>query len=313
MLVTNRKTVYHSFGLRIESEIPLPELPPAELLDSAHMGTVTVTKSRNPLLWDDRKQLDKYFTVGDQQVLFRVPGVAVFCMSNGDSIAVSPYEPDAEDKIRLYLLGTCMGIILMQRRILPLHGSAIAIDGKAYAVVGVSGAGKSTLASTLLNRGYHLLSDDLIAVTLTDDHTPMVMPSYPQQKMWQESIDRLGMSKADLQPLFDRETKFAVPVPSRFFSSPLPLAGVYELVTTETNATIKPIDGLVRFHTLLQHTFRGFLIERLNLMAWHFNTLAQFANRIGMFQLQRPTTGFTAHELADYMLNTIHKGDSYHA
>ena len=36
-----------------------------------------------------------------------------------------------EDIIRLYILGTCMGAILMQRKILPLHGSAIAINGKA--------------------------------------------------------------------------------------------------------------------------------------------------------------------------------------
>ena len=57
-----------------------------------------------------------------------------------------------------------MGAILMQRKILPLHGSAIAIDGKAYAIVGDSGAGKSTLASAFLKRGYQLLSDDVITV-----------------------------------------------------------------------------------------------------------------------------------------------------
>ena len=49
----------------------------------------------------------------------------------------------------------------------PLHGSAIAIDGKAYAIVGDSGAGKSTLASAFLNQGYQLLSDDVIAVSLS--------------------------------------------------------------------------------------------------------------------------------------------------
>ena len=73
-----------------------------------------------------------------------------------------------EDKIRLYILGTCMGALLMQRKILPLHGSAIAIDGKAYAFVGDSGAGKSTLASAFLSKGYKLLSDDVIAVSLSE-------------------------------------------------------------------------------------------------------------------------------------------------
>ncbi|RCW42712.1 aldolase [Paenibacillus prosopidis] len=307
MLKTESQTIYNSFGLRIESYIPLPELPLSE--EHTHLGNekVTVTMKDLTSLWNEFAQTDEYFTVRDNQVLIRVPDTAIFCIRNGESIIVSPYEGSEEDKIRLYILGTCMGVILMQKRILPLHGSAIAINGKAYAIIGVSGAGKSTLASILLNKGYKLLSDDLIAVTLTQDHIPMVMPAYPQQKMWQETIDQLGMSSTDFQPLFDRETKFAVPVPSRFCEHPLPLAGVFELVKTETNAALEPINGLVRFHTLLQHTFRSFLIERLNLMEWHFSTLAQFANRMDMYQLQRPSSGFTAHELAQLLLNTIHK------
>ena len=63
------------------------------------------------------------------------------------------------------------GALLMQRKILPLHGSAVAIDGKAYAIVGDSGAGKSTLASAFLNKGYQLLSDDVIAVSLSQMKT----------------------------------------------------------------------------------------------------------------------------------------------
>ena len=41
-----------------------------------------------------------------------------------------------------------------EKDILPLHGSAVAINGKAYAFMGNSGAGKSTLASALINQGY---------------------------------------------------------------------------------------------------------------------------------------------------------------
>ena len=74
-----------------------------------------------------------------------------------------------EDHVRLYILGTCMGALLLQRKILPLHGSAIAINGKAYAIVGDSGAGKSTLASAFLNKGYQLLSDDVIPVSLSNE------------------------------------------------------------------------------------------------------------------------------------------------
>ena len=63
-----------------------------------------------------------------------------------------------EDMIRLYILRDMYGTLLMQRKILPFHGSAIAINGKAYAIVGDSGAGKSTLASAFLKEGYQLLT-----------------------------------------------------------------------------------------------------------------------------------------------------------
>ena len=116
-----------------------------------------------------------------------------------------------------------MGILLMQRRILPLHGSAIAIDGKAYVFIGESGAGKSTIASSFMKKGYQLLSDDVIAVSLLDGDKPWVIPAYPQQKLWQDSLNHFGMKTNDYMPLFDRETKYSVPVAEQFYNKPLPL------------------------------------------------------------------------------------------
>lgn len=309
MIKTESKNSYYSFGFRIDSYLPLPELPPINEHTNMNMETVRVAITDLTACWNSAASSSEYFAVKDNQVLIRVPNTAIFCISNGESIMVSPFEGFNDDKIRLYILGTCMGVILLQKRILPLHGSAIAINGKAYAILGASGAGKSTLASILLEKGFHLLSDDLIPVTIDQNNVPMVSPSYPQQKMWQETIDHLGMSSSQLQPLFDRETKFAVPVSSRFCNQSLPLAGVFELVKTETNATIEPLQGLVRFQTLLRHTFRNFLLEHLELREWHFTTLSRFVNQIDMYQLQRSSSYFSAHELADFLLNTIPEED----
>src|SRR5690625_2743072 len=107
-------------------------------------------------------------------------------IENGKSISVSPFEGSDDGQIRLNILGTCMGVILMQKKILPIHGSCIAIKGKAYEIVGDSGAGKSTLASTFINQGFQLLTDDVIAVKLSEDNIPIVTPSYPYQKLWQD-------------------------------------------------------------------------------------------------------------------------------
>ena len=217
-------------------------------------------------------------------------------------------------KLRLYILGTCMGAILMQRKILPLHGSVIAIDGKAYAIVGDSGAGKSTLASAFLKRGFGLLTDDVIAVSFSEDGIPFVTPSYPQQKLWSESLDHFGMESSNYQPLIDREDKFAIPVVSQFVEEPLPLAGIFELVKGDYDGiAIQPIGNLEGLFKLYYHTYRNFFLERSGLMEWHFQTTTKMMNKIEFYQLQRPITAFTAHDLTDLILDTIKKEEPVYA
>ncbi|MFB5674553.1 aldolase [Paenibacillus terreus] len=307
MIVTNNSAIYKAFGLTISSDFPLPELHELPCCHEDHVHIV-IQKADLSQLWNTFAGQQNKFAVKDNTVMFQLPDVGTFCIQGGESIRVSPAEGVDPNKVRLYILGTCLGVALLQRKTLPLHGSAIAIDGRVYAVVGQSGAGKSTLASVLLKRGYQLLSDDVIAVTFTQDNTPLVIPSYPQQKLWRESLDQLGMEIAAFQPLFERETKFAVPVASHFYSEPLPLAGIFELVHAQDDQIgIHRIKGLESLFVLNRHTYRKSVVASLGLSEWHFNTSVRLLSRIGVFRLQRPTTRFTAPNLADLVLSEISK------
>ncbi|PGK39343.1 aldolase [Bacillus anthracis] len=308
MINSIENVLYKAFGLKIVSEIPLPEL--SQLNKKKAMADIQIEITDLSERWgkyDESQQ--KTIVVEDDVVMFHVPQTAIFSIQAGEKIIFSPMPGADENKIRLYILGTCMGAILMQRKILPLHGSVIAIDGKAYALIGDSGAGKSTLASAFLSKGYQLLSDDVVAVSLLNKNTAIVYPSYAQQKLWQESLNEFGMGIAQYSPLFERETKYAVPVNSQFFPDPLPLAGVIELVRTQgEDIEITRIEGLARLYKLYRHTFRGSLISKLGLMEWHFKTSTNIASGMEMFQVSRPTSRFTAHELVEVILNTIQKG-----
>jgi len=301
MIGTVNKIVYKGFGYTLSSEIPLPELLRCE---QGNQVDLEIIKADLTHVWSEAVKNEDKIVVLDQKVMFLVPDTATFCIENGSIITVSPIEGSNEDKIRLYILGTCMGVLLMQRKVLPLHGSAIAIDGKAYAFVGHSGAGKSTLANILINRGYPLLSDDVIAVSLNHENKPIVVPSYPQQKLWQESIHVLGIDKRQYQPLFERETKYAVPVPSQYYGAPLPLAGVFELTKAEDiGIEWNPIQGLDRLHTLFNHTYRNFLIARLDLMEWHFQISTRIVNVINMTRIRRSIHGFSANQIASHIIS----------
>ncbi|GAE35941.1 aldolase [Halalkalibacter akibai] len=298
--------IYKAFGLIVDSEIFLPELV------KAHRETViphvVIKKSDLQQVWLEQGEENKYFVINHTSILFHMPEVAIFLIRNGNEILISPMEGAHEDHIRLYTLGTCMGAILMQRRILPLHGSAIVIDGEAYAIVGESGAGKSTLASAFLKRGYQLLSDDVIPVTINQEGQPVVTPAYPQQKLWMESLHEFGMTADSYRPIIDREMKFAIPVKDKFASDDVPLAGVIELSKTDdAHITMRPVQNLERFPLLFAHTYRNFFIAPAGLMDWHFKTTAQMVNKMKLFQLQRPMSRFTAHELTELILSAVRK------
>lgn len=302
-----QKTSYRAFGLTISSDFDLPELPQLHTSDKA--VDVVVKKADLSQLWFEMAEPDRYFSVQENLCMYEVPGVAIYMVQKGKTISVCPIEGADENQIRLYILGTCMGAVLMQRKILPLHGSAIAIDGNAYAIVGDSGAGKSTLASAFLKRGYQLLSDDVIPVTLPEDNIPIITPAYPQQKLWQESLNHFSIDSKYLRPIIDRETKFMVPVSDQFANKPMPLAGLFELAKTEgEEIEVNSIQSLKRLHTLFHHTYRNFLITRLGLMDWHFHTTAKMVNNVDVYQLRRPKSRFSAHELANLILTKISKG-----
>jgi hypothetical protein len=310
MFKVEEKVVYKAFGLSLISELPLPELSRMDLKVDSIDIEIKFGDLSEP--WSEVSDKDYEFVFYENLVMFKIPNIATFSIQDGKFITVSPINDPDEDLIRLFILGTCMGAILMQRKIFPLHGSAVEIDGKAYAIVGDSGAGKSTLASAFLSQGYKLLSDDVIAVTLSqDEYIPYVTPAYPQQKLWQDSLNSFGMEAINYQSIYGRENKYCIPVPSNYYTEPLPLAGVIELVkTNKKEIEIRPIEKLERFHTLFYHTYRNFFIQKLGLMDWHFNISANLVNKVDVFQLQRPITGFNASQLVSIILNNIKKEKS---
>lgn len=300
------EVVYKAFGLSVRSKIPFPEL----LLADNDRDSIDIEIEIKDLsnFWFELSDGQSTLIMNETLVMFKVSDTAIFLIEEGRRITVSPLNEYKEDVIRLYLLGSCMGAILMQRGIFPLHGSVVAINGKAYGIIGDSGAGKSTLASAFLHEGYQLLTDDVIGVYFTKDNTPMVIPSYPQQKLWQESLDEFGIDNKEFKPIYQRETKFAVPIKNQFSSVPLPLAGLFELALAENEKVeLKKIEGLSRLQTLLIHTYRNLLIQDLGLTKWHFKTSTKIINHIKMYQLRRPKNTFTANELVSLILSSIDK------
>jgi len=299
-------THYKAFGLTISSDIQLPELILTEIEVSA--PDVVIAKTDLNAIWGNFKDSIQFFMVKENLVLFKVPNTAIFLIENGNRILYMPIDDCNEDEIRLFLLGTCMGAILLMRKILPLHGSAIAINGKAYAIVGDSGAGKSTLAAAFLKEGFQLLSDDIIPIMLSQDNKPIVIPAYPQQKLWVESLHIFGMDSNLYQPITQRESKFIIPISSNYSSDPMPLAGIFELnVVDNESINTRIVNKLEQFELIYRHTYRNFFISPLGRMNWHFQTSGNIVSDINSFQIERLKKSANVNALQKLILSIINK------
>src|SRR5690625_1021915 len=118
----NKSVGYKSFGLTISSDFALPELHSINL--GKNTADVNVFKTDLSFEWSELVGENENFVVKRDFVMFRVPGVAIYLINNGNEIYVSPLANYDEKQVRLYILGTCMGALLLQRKVLHLHGSA---------------------------------------------------------------------------------------------------------------------------------------------------------------------------------------------
>lgn len=275
---------YSAFGLRIDSQIRLPELYTGQ----GKKADVRLVYGVVPEQIDAPIIEEKFFQASEDKFLFRVLGVASFYVCNGDLIIVQPEHANDLRETHLYLLGTVMGLLLLQRGMVPIHGSSVVFGGQGIVFAGTSGAGKSTLAAALRQNGYSFLADDISAVVLDDTGFPQVQPGYPQQKLHQTSADMNRIDTANLKKILEGEDKYAVPVAAGY-RRPVPLAAVYEIdVKPGAEVAIVPVQGIDKLTILINHTFRGWLMDGLKLKKDHFQKCAILARHIQVFRITRP-------------------------
>lgn len=279
-----KKNNYSAFGIQFESDIILPELHTC----TGGCADVKIISGNVPKeLLSPHEQNDVY-QVAENEFLFRVDGIASFYVTNGEQIIVQRFNQNL-DQVRLYLLGTVMGVLLMQRGILPIHGSSVVVEGQCIIFVGVSGAGKSTVAAALRINGHSLLADDISAVKFDNNGLPWVQPGYPQQKLWQGSATMLGIDTIPLRRICEDMDKYAVPVFAGFWRDPILLNAVYEIkVQPGNNIGIRPVKGVEKIATIMHHTYRSGMLEGLGLKHAHFKKCASLTKQIPVFCLTRP-------------------------
>ncbi|MBW4555593.1 MAG: hypothetical protein KME59_06585 [Trichormus sp. ATA11-4-KO1] len=225
---------YFAYGLSIKSEIELLEFLPAQL-----PGDITIRWDRNATIPDEVMGNHNCCTkmTLEEAILFD-KNAALFVIRDGCEIIVTPLKDD-QRLISLYIVGTVMSILLYQRGLFVLHGSAVEFDGSAIAFVGKSGWGKSTIAAALHAKGHRIITDDVVAIS-TETETITVFPGYPQFKLFPEVAEFLGHDKSNLLLLHTELKKGGFRVAENFSQTALPLKRIY-MLTKDSTVGIKQL------------------------------------------------------------------------
>ena len=297
----NKTKLYKAFGLVIESSLPIPQL--SEVFDA--QSDVRIIPARLRGIVDPDAP-----TTAEGGCIIPTMTDTLFRVTNGNLIEADVCEGDTESNVAVYLMGSCMGAILVQRGYMLLHGSCVTDGRRSVLITGDSGAGKSTLAAEFLKRGWKLLTDDVTCI-FDRDGVPMVQCSYPSQKLWQDALDRYEKQDADVHSLYfsEEREKFGVNVSDSFFNGVCPLSMIVRLVPADHPCFLGPIEGMAKVDQLMRNTYRIYLIEKRHQQR-HFQRCVTLSTKIPMALAVRENGKQCADTL--YELITKHLEETCH-
>lgn len=277
---------YAPFGLRVASELPLPELVPGVPGGTPDV-TIRLGDTAAQAARAARCPEDGQFANSPHGAVMITPGVGSFLLRDGREVHVTP-EPDGDRaRLHLILIGSSLGMVLHQRGALVLHGATIAHEKGATVFVGASTAGKSTLAAALAAAGLQVLGDDLMPVTW-EAGWPVVRLGSRVLKLWGDTISAFGLEGDRLGQVLGRLDKFFVRNRAEA-TGPRRLA---EVVVLERSGDAPPeltrLRGLAAIETLSTHTYRPHYLSLLDRRDIHFHDATELAREIPVYRMSRP-------------------------
>lgn len=283
---------YYVYGLNIKSEIEIEEFVKLDYI--ADEDVVTISYST---MSDDIKEKIKEgvrINLSNNKIWFHINDIATYCVTDGNKIEVELCDNADMQLMKIYVMCSCLGFIMIQKKMVAIHGGVIEMDNKAVIFTGDRGAGKSTLTTALRERGYKFISDDVAGIKI--NKVPYVMPGFPYQKLCESAMDKFGYDKEMYTSFMsDKEVKYVVPALDEFIYEGRELVAIVKLTVGDVDeVTIEELRGSEKLNNIIENIYRGEYINDLGMMdPIYFKQCIDIAKNIRFFKITRPANKFT--------------------
>lgn len=295
---------YYVYGLNIKSEIEIQEFEKVDRIENKDIVTIRYSKMQKQI--KDKISDGCNVQLFKHKIWFHINNIATYCITNGNSIEVEVCENTDMQLMKVYIMCSCLGFIMLQRDMVAIHGAVIEIDNKAVIFTGDKGAGKSTLSTALRERGYRFISDDVASTKF--DKVPYVMSGFPYQKLCKSAMDNFGYEKDKyISFMSDDEIKYIVPAKDKFVYEDRELTAIVKLsVGNVEEVTIEELRGGEKLNNIIENIYRGEYIKYLDGMnPKYFKQCLNIAKNIRFFKITRPMNQFTVDEQIELIERAI--------
>lgn len=292
----NLSTFYYQvYGLNIESDIEIKEFIKKECLENEEVVRIVLEDVPEEIQQEINQGKGIGFT--EEYIWLSIKNTAIYVMYNGKKIGVYPFEGANEQLLRIYIMCSCLGFIMLQRGHVAIHGSGIEIGSNAVIVTGDRGAGKTTLATALREKGYKILADDVVGIKFED--SPMACWGFPYQKLCEDAMERMGYQKEQYESFTgDKKTKYMVGIHRAFLEELRPMQAIIEICKGAVEeVTLEEIRGTEKLYYIIKNIYRGEYIKRLSkLDPIYMKRCLVLAKNIKFYRMTRPEEGFSVEE-----------------
>ena len=125
---------YYVYGLNIKSEIEIQEFEKIDRIENKDIVTIRYSKMQKEI--KDKISEGCNIQLFKDKIWFHINNIATYCITNGNSIEVEVCENADIQLMKVYIMCSCLGFIMLQRDMVAIHGAVIEMDNKAVIFTG---------------------------------------------------------------------------------------------------------------------------------------------------------------------------------